>query len=51
MWKTEGMIGFFKGNGMNIIKIVPFSALEFYSYEIFKTKLYPHINNKDLSYF
>ena len=41
MWKIEGVLGFFKGNGMNIIKIVPFSALEFYSYEVFKSNLYP----------
>ena len=43
MYKTEGMYGFFKGNGATVMKIAPFSALEFYFYEIFKNKLYPNI--------
>jgi Mitochondrial carrier protein. len=37
-YKLEGIKGFFKGNGSNIIRIVPFSALEFYTFE--KTKVY-----------
>lgn len=31
--KSEGLKGFFKGNGSNVIKIVPFSAIEFWTYE------------------
>lgn len=40
MWRNEGWRGFFKGNGVNIVKIAPFSALEFYFYELFKHTLY-----------
>jgi solute carrier family 25 phosphate transporter 23/24/25/41 len=36
MYKEEGWRGFFKGNGVNIVKIAPFSALEFFFYEFFK---------------
>lgn len=43
MYKSEGMYGFFKGNGATVCKIAPFSAFEFYFYEIFKTNLYPNI--------
>lgn len=41
MYATEGMIGFFKGNGLTVLKIAPFSAIEFYGYEVFKSRLYP----------
>ena len=39
MWRTEGMMGFFKGNGVAVLKNAPFSALEFYFYELFKNNL------------
>jgi solute carrier family 25 phosphate transporter 23/24/25/41 len=35
-YKLEGMKGYFKGNGTNVLRIVPFSALEFYVFEICK---------------
>ena len=41
MYKTEGFVGFFKGNGATVAKIAPFSAFEFYFYEVFKNNLYP----------
>lgn len=40
-YTVEGMKGFFKGNGSNVVKIVPFSALEFYSFEFFKDMFCP----------
>jgi solute carrier family 25 phosphate transporter 23/24/25/41 len=40
MWKNEGLVGFFKGNGVNIVKIAPFSAFEFFFYELFKKYLF-----------
>lgn len=33
IWKTEGFRGLFKGNGSNCARIVPNSAVKFYSYE------------------
>ena len=30
------MKGFFKGNGVNVVRIAPFSAFEFYFYEVYK---------------
>ena len=50
MHKSEGMRGFFKGNGATVAKIAPFSALEFYYYEIFKNNLYPGVSKKDLRF-
>ena len=41
MYTTEGFRGFFKGNGATVAKIAPFSAFEFYFYEVFKNNLYP----------
>ena len=50
MHKTEGVRGFFKGNGATVAKIAPFSAFEFYFYEIFKNNLYPGVAKKDLGF-
>lgn len=33
IWKSEGFRGMFKGNGTNCARIVPNSAVKFYSYE------------------
>ena len=40
MYQLEGYKGFFKGNGATMAKIIPFSALEFYFYEVYKSNLY-----------
>jgi solute carrier family 25 phosphate transporter 23/24/25/41 len=36
IYRNEGWKGFFKGNGTNIIRGMPFSAIEFYSFEVYK---------------
>eukprot|EP01087_Luapelamoeba_hula_P002025 TRINITY_DN1179_c1_g3_i2.p1 TRINITY_DN1179_c1_g3~~TRINITY_DN1179_c1_g3_i2.p1 ORF type:complete len:498 (-),score=89.86 TRINITY_DN1179_c1_g3_i2:46-1539(-) len=36
MWRSEGIAGFFKGNGINCIRIMPSSAIRFWSYEVYK---------------
>ena len=33
IFRKEGMVGFFKGNGTNVMRIVPFSAFEFATFE------------------
>ena len=40
MWRNEGVYGFFKGNGVNIVRIAPFSAFEFYFYEVYKNTFF-----------
>jgi hypothetical protein len=37
MWKEEGMMGFLRGNGTNVVRIIPYSATQFAAYEQFKT--------------
>jgi solute carrier family 25 phosphate transporter 23/24/25/41 len=49
MWKVEGWKGFFKGNGVNIVKIAPFSAFEFYFYELFKHSFFPDRPGNDVT--
>ncbi|KAF8929230.1 hypothetical protein BGZ58_009091 [Dissophora ornata] len=39
MWTDEGFLGFMRGNGTNVIRIVPYSAVQFASYEQFKKLL------------
>jgi solute carrier family 25 phosphate transporter 23/24/25/41 len=38
MVKIEGVRGLFKGNGTNVIRIAPYSAIQFSSYEKYKTE-------------
>lgn len=47
MWQKEGVRGFFKGNWVNIVKIGPFSAFEFYFYELYKKVLFPNAAHDD----
>jgi solute carrier family 25 phosphate transporter 23/24/25/41 len=41
MWREEGWRGFMRGNGTNCIRIVPYSAVQFSSYTIYKKLLFP----------
>jgi solute carrier family 25 phosphate transporter 23/24/25/41 len=50
MGQSEGFRGYFKGNGATVAKIAPFSAIEFYFYEVFKGNLFPNTPKKDLGY-
>lgn len=36
MWREEGFRGFMRGNGTNCIRIVPYSAVQFGSYNFYK---------------
>ncbi|CAM8898560.1 unnamed protein product [Rhodiola kirilowii] len=36
IWTEGRFAGFFRGNGLNVVKVAPESALRFYSYELFK---------------
>jgi solute carrier family 25 phosphate transporter 23/24/25/41 len=49
MYKVEGVVGFFKGNGTNMIRIIPFSAIEFFSYDFYKHIFFSHRANTDFS--
>jgi solute carrier family 25 phosphate transporter 23/24/25/41 len=43
MWKDEGFTGYYKGNGTNCVRIMPSSAVRFYSYELYKKHLWGDI--------
>lgn len=36
MWREEGWKGFMRGNGTNCIRIIPYSAVQFGSYNFYK---------------
>ncbi|KAG8388172.1 hypothetical protein BUALT_Bualt02G0098200 [Buddleja alternifolia] len=36
IWKEGGLLGFFRGNGINVLKVAPESAIKFYTYEVLK---------------
>lgn len=41
MWREEGWRGFMRGNGTNCIRIVPYSAVQFSSYNFYKRVCHP----------
>ncbi|MQL84030.1 hypothetical protein Taro_016536 [Colocasia esculenta] len=36
IWKEGGVLGFFRGNGLNVMKVAPESAIKFYTFEMLK---------------
>ena len=40
MWQHEGMRGLLKGNGVNVLRIGPFSAFEMFFYDFYKYNLF-----------
>ncbi|KAH0491493.1 hypothetical protein TgHK011_002922 [Trichoderma gracile] len=51
MWKEEGWRGFMRGNGTNCIRIVPYSAVQFSSYNFYKRNIFEPYLGTDLSPF
>ncbi|CAK7219637.1 hypothetical protein SCUCBS95973_003884 [Sporothrix curviconia] len=49
MWVEEGWRGFMRGNGTNCIRIVPYSAVQFGSYNFYKTHIFEKHPGADLS--
>ncbi|KAK2662169.1 hypothetical protein Ddye_000743 [Dipteronia dyeriana] len=46
--KEDGFLGFFRGNGLNVLKVAPESAIKFYAYELLKNAIGDHMGeNKD----
>ncbi|KAF7298217.1 hypothetical protein HMN09_01043600 [Mycena chlorophos] len=39
MWREEGFRGFMRGNAINCVRIVPYSAVQFTAYETFKREM------------
>jgi hypothetical protein len=46
-YQTQGLTGLFKGNSASIARIIPFSAIEFYSFEFYKNLLMRGEHNKN----
>jgi solute carrier family 25 (mitochondrial phosphate transporter), member 23/24/25/41 len=36
IWKKGRFLGFFRGNGLNVLKVAPESAIKFYTFELLK---------------
>ncbi|KAL7622941.1 hypothetical protein AAE478_006620 [Parahypoxylon ruwenzoriense] len=51
MWKEEGWRGFMAGNGTNCIRIVPYSAVQFGSYNLYKRQFFEKYPGAPLSPF
>lgn len=42
IWRKEGFLGYYKGNGAMMVRIFPYAAIQFMSYEQYKCMLKPH---------
>ncbi|KAK3395269.1 mitochondrial carrier domain-containing protein [Podospora didyma] len=51
MWKEEGWRGFMRGNGTNCIRIVPYSAVQFGSYNFYKRSIFERFSGDTLTPF
>ncbi|KAI1446177.1 mitochondrial carrier [Annulohypoxylon stygium] len=51
MWREEGWRGFMAGNGTNCIRIVPYSAVQFGSYNLYKRHFFEKYPGAPLSPF
>ena len=49
MAKKEGLYGFFKGNGVNVVRIAPFSAFEFFFYDFYKHNIFDGDSSSNFS--
>ncbi|KZV70672.1 mitochondrial carrier [Peniophora sp. CONT] len=47
MWREEGFAGFMRGNGINCVRIIPYSAVQFTTYEQLK-KLFTNNGTRQL---
>ncbi|XP_027341184.1 calcium-binding mitochondrial carrier protein SCaMC-2-B-like isoform X2 [Abrus precatorius] len=46
IWQQDGLLGFFRGNGLNVVKVAPESAIKFYAYEMLKNAIGGDQENK-----
>jgi len=40
MWQKEGVFGLLKGNGVNVVRIAPFTAFEMFFYDFYKENIF-----------
>ncbi len=46
IYKQEGILGYYKGNGAMMVRIFPYAAIQFAAYEQYKKLLKPYFNQK-----
>lgn len=39
IWRTEGLVGLYRGNGVSVLRIAPYAAIHFGSYEYYRRAL------------
>lgn len=47
IWRTEGFLGFFRGNSATVARIMPYAAVQYYSFELYHRALSEHVYYSD----
>lgn len=47
IWQTEGFFGFFRGNSATVTRIMPYAAVQYYSFELYHRTLSEHVFHSD----
>ena len=47
IWNTEGFFGFFRGNSATVARIMPYAAVQYYSFEMYHRWLSEHVFHSD----
>jgi solute carrier family 25 phosphate transporter 23/24/25/41 len=50
MYREEGLKAYWKGNGTNVARIAPFSAIQFFSFDVYKKLLLPDDGSTEPSF-
>ncbi|GMM32747.1 Mrx21 protein [Saccharomycopsis crataegensis] len=48
MWKEEGAAGLFRGNGINCVRVFPYQAVQFVTFQYLKTEILTHHNDSTI---
>lgn len=47
IWRTEGFRGFFRGNTATVVRIMPYAAIQYSTFELYNKQLATHVFHPD----
>ena len=50
VYRNEGFLGYYKGNGAMMVRVFPYAAIQFMSFEQYKRLLKPHFSERNMHF-